>query len=131
MSLIGTLRTWRDVRLESVILGREAVEAGFRHLGTTKLEFTREGDDRLIGAFALDQIGTHCLIVLDRTLDAGGDDHRTGLSADFVQRHHLLVEMIDYDLSLEADRMVVAFDVTAELLGGTLRVEFRVGLYSL
>jgi hypothetical protein len=39
--------------------------------------------------------------------------------------------MVDHDLSLEADRMVIAFDVSAELLGSTLGVELRVGLDSL
>ena len=64
--------------------------------------------------------------VLDRPLDAAGDDHRPGLAADLVQREHLLVEVVDHDLGLEPDGVVVALDVAAQLLLGPLGVELRV-----
>ena len=41
---------------------------------------------------------------------------------------HLLVEVVDHDLGLEADGVVVALDVLAQLLLRLLRVELRVVL---
>ena len=37
------------------------------------------------------------------------------------------MEMIDHDLGLEPDRMVIAFDIVAKLLGRALGVELWVG----
>jgi hypothetical protein len=35
--------------------------------------------------------------------------------------------MIGHDLGLEADRVVIALDIAAQLLGGALGIEFRIG----
>ena len=69
--------------------------------------------------------------VLDRALDAVGDDHRPRLAADLVLREHLRVEVVDHDLGLEADRVVVALDEAPQLLLGLLDVELRVVLHRL
>ena len=45
-----------------------------------------------------------------------------------LERQHLLVEVVDHDLGLEADGVVVALDVAAQLLLGPLGVELRVAL---
>ena len=90
--------------------------------------FAREGDDSAVGALAFDQIGADRLKILDGALDARCHHHRAGLAADLVQRQHLLVEMIDHDLDLAADRMVIALDIVPQFLGGALGVEFRVGV---
>ena len=66
--------------------------------------------------------------VLERSLDARADDHRAGLAADLVEREHLLVEVVDHDLGLDADRVVVALDVVPQLLAGALDVELGVAL---
>jgi len=53
---------------------------------------------------------------LNRALDAAGDHHGPGLAADFLPGEHVVMEMIDQDLRLLADGMMMAFDVTPELL---------------
>ena len=53
------------------------------------------------------------------------------LAADLVLRDDLLVEVVDHDLGLEADRVVVALDVATELLLRLLDVELRVVLHRL
>ena len=88
----------------------------------------REGDDGLVRALALDQVGADGVEVLDRALDAARHHHRPRLAADLVQRQHLLVEVVDHDLGLEPDRVVVALDVAAQLLLGALGVELRIAL---
>ena len=45
-----------------------------------------EGDDGLIRALALHQVGLEGVEVLDSSLDAAGDHHRAGLPADLVER---------------------------------------------
>ena len=69
--------------------------------------------------------------VLEGALDAVGDHHRPRLAADLVLRDDLLVEVVDHDLGLEADRVVVALDVATELLLHLLDVELRVVLHRL
>ena len=56
--------------------------------------------------------------VLDRQLDAVGHDHRARLAADLVLGQHLLVEVVDHDLGLQADRVIVALDEAPQLLLG-------------
>ena len=85
-----------------------------------------EGDDRLVGALALLQIVAERVEILDGPLDAAGHHHRPRLAADLVQGEHLLVEVIHHDLGLEADRVVVALDVAAQLLLRPLGVELGV-----
>ena len=63
--------------------------------------------------------------------DPVGDDHRPRLAVDLVLGHHLLVEMVDHDLGLEADRVLVSLDVAPELLAGLLDVELGVALHRL
>ena len=62
------------------------------------------------------QIRLKGMEVLDRALNPVGDDHRTGCSADLPVRHDRVVEVIDHDLGLLADRMVMGFDILAQLL---------------
>ena len=45
-----------------------------------------------------------------------------------LQVDHLLVEVIDHDLGLEADRVVVALDIAAQLLPRPLGVELGIAL---
>ena len=85
-----------------------------------------EGDDRLVGALALDEVVADRVEVLDRSLDAAGDDHRPRLAADLAEADDLVVEVVDHDLGLQPDGMVVALDVAAELLLRPLDVELRV-----
>ena len=56
------------------------------------------------------------MVVLDGALDAVGHHHRPRLPADLVLRQHLLVEMVNHDLSLQADGVVVALHIAAQLL---------------
>ena len=87
-----------------------------------------ESDDRPVRALPLLEIVAEGMEVLDRPLDAAGHDHGPRLAADLVQRHHLLVEVVDHDLGLEADGVVVALDVAAQLLLRPFGVELRVAL---
>ena len=68
------------------------------------------------------------VVVLDGALDAAGHHHRSRLAADLVQRQHLRVEVVDHDLGLEANRVLVALDVLAQLLLRPLGVELGVVL---
>ena len=108
--------------------GREAVERGLRDLPIAVVLLTRERDDRAIGALAVDEVRLERLVVLHRALDAARHDHRAGLTLDLLERDHLLVEVVDHDLGLEADRGVVALDVAAQLLARPLHVELGVAL---
>ena len=120
------------VRILADLLGdlarREAVQRRLGHLPALVLRLAGERDDRAVGALALDEVGADRVEVLERALDARADDHRARLAADLVQGEHLLVEVVDHDLGLDADRVVVALDVVAELLACPLDVELRVGL---
>ncbi len=87
-----------------------------------------KGDDGLVGALALLQVVADGMVVLDGALDAAGDDHGPRLAADLAQGDHLLVEVIDHDLGLQADGVVVRLDVAAQLLLRPLGVELRIVL---
>ena len=91
----------------------------------------REGHDRLVRALALLQVAADGVEVLHRTLDPVGDDHRPRPAVDLVLGHHLLVEMVDHDLGLEADCVLVPLDEAPELLAGLLDVELGVALHRL
>ena len=93
--------------------------------------FAGERNDRSVGALALQQVTTDRPVILNGPLDPGGDDHGPRLAADLVQCQHLLVEMIDHDLGFQPDRMVVALDIMAQLLGRALGIELRVGINGL
>ena len=111
-------------------LGRgEAVQAGLAHLLPAEVGFAREGDDRLVGALALLQVVADGVEVLDRALDPVGDHHRPRLSVDLALGDHLVVEVVDHDLGLEADRVLVPLDVAPELLAGLPDIELRIALH--
>ena len=109
------------------LLGKPLSDAS-RDLRAAVFVLAGEGDDGLVRALALRQIVLEGVEVLDGPLDAAGHHHRPRLAADLVQRHHLLVEVVDHDLGLEPDRVVVALDVAAQLLLRPLGVELRVAL---
>jgi hypothetical protein len=69
--------------------------------------------------------------MLDRALDPVGHHHGPRLPADLVEREVLLEEVVDHDLRLEPDGVIVALDVTPELLPRALGVELRVALHGL
>ena len=50
---------------------------------------------------------------------------------DLLLGQHLLVEVVDHDLGLEADRVVVPLDIAPELLAGLPDVELTVVLHRL
>ena len=79
-------------------------------------------------ALPLRQVVADGVVVLDRALDPVGDHHRPRLATDLVLGQHLLVEVVHHDLGLEADRVVVALDVPAQLLLRLVHVELRVVL---
>ena len=88
----------------------------------------REGHEGLIRALACQQVLPDRVVVLNRARDAVGHHHRAGLAADLVERHHLVVEVVHHDLGLELDGLLVALDVTAQLLLGAFRVELGIPL---
>ena len=87
---------------------------------------TGEGDDRLDAAVALAQVVADRVEVLEGSLDRARHDHRPGLTPDLARAQHLVVEVIDHDLRLDADGVIVALDVGAELARSLPRVEHRV-----
>jgi len=117
LELVGTDQEAVRVLLDLVrdLARREAVERGFCNLGAPVLVLARERDDGPIWALALSQVLADRVVVLDGTLDAVRDDHRTCLATDLVECEHLLVEVVNHDLSLEPDGVVVALDVAPQL----------------
>ena len=110
------------------VLAREAVERRFADLGAAELMLAREGNDGLVRAFALHQVGLHRMEILDGTLDAAGHHHGPGLPADLAGGQHLLVEVVHHDLGFQLDRVIVALYIAPQLLFGLLGVELRVVL---
>jgi len=64
----------------------ESVERRFRDPGAAVLVFAGEGDDRLVRALALGEIGLEGVEILDGALDAAGDHHGARLAADLRRR---------------------------------------------
>ena len=106
--------------------GGEAVETGFADLLALVFGFAGEGDEGLVGAFAFLQVCADGVVVVDGALDAVGDDHGARLAAELAGRAHLFVEVVDHDFGLEADGVVMVFDVAAQLSGGAAGVELGV-----
>ena len=102
------------------LVAGKTVERGFGHFYAAIFMFSREGDNRLIGAFAFLQVFAEGMIVLDGPLDAAGDHHRPRLAADLVQADHLLMEMIDHDFGLESNGVIMGFHIAAQFLLGLL-----------
>ena len=50
------------------------------------------------------------------------------MSTDLLESDHLIAEVVDHDLGLEPDRVIIALDVVAKLLGGTPGIELGIGL---
>ena len=130
LELVGADQEAVRVLLDLVgdLVAREAVQRCLGDLRAAVLVLAREGDDGPVGALALVEVVADGVVILDGALDAAGDHHRPRLAADLVLGQHLLVEVIDHDLGLEADRVVVALDVPAQLLLRPLGVELRVAL---
>ena len=109
----------------------QAVQRRLGHLRSAQLVLAGEGDQRLTAALALGQVVADGVVVLDRALDAVGDHHRPCRAADLVLRQHLVVEVVDHDLGLEADRVVAPLHEAAQLPLRLAGVELRVVLYRL
>ena len=117
--------------LRGDLAGRKAVQRRLADLRPAEVVVAREGDDGPVGALALVQIVADGMEVPDGALDAVGDDHRPRLAADPVLGDDLLVEVVDHDLGLEADRVVVALDEAPQLLLRLAGVELGVVLHLL
>lgn len=85
-----------------------------------------EGHDGPVRALALLKVPLEGVEVLDGALDAVTHQHGSRLAADLVAGHHLLVEMIHHDLGLQANGVIMALHITAQLLLSALGVELRV-----
>ena len=66
------------------LAGRKAVQRRLAHLRPAELGLAGEGYDGLVAALALLQVVADGVEVLDRALDAVGDDHRPRRAADLV-----------------------------------------------
>ena len=104
----------------------EAVQRGLGHILPGIFVFAGKGDDCGIWAFTLAQIALEGVEVLDGPRNPARYHHRPRLSTDFTPRNHLLVEVIDHDFGLLPDRVVVAFDIAANLFARPVAVEFGV-----
>ena len=98
------------------VVAREPVERRLGHLNAAVVVLAREGDDGAIGTLALDEVVPDRVVVLDRPLDPARHHHRPRLAADLVEGEDLVGEVIDHDLGLKPDGVVVALDVSPELL---------------
>src|SRR5271165_4923257 len=88
-----------------------------------KVVLSREGDDGLIGALALAQIALDLIEILNGALDAASHHHGASLATDLAGGNYLLMEVVDHDFRFQADRMVMALDVAAQLLVRLFRIE--------
>ncbi len=88
----------------------------------------REGNDRLVGTFAILQVGPEGVEVPDTALDAPGYYHGPRLATNLAEGDDLVVEMIDHNLGLKPYCVIVAFHVVAQLLVGSADVELGVSL---
>jgi len=104
----------------------EPVQRRFGNLFPLVLWFAGKSDDRLIRAFAFQQISLEGMEVLNGPLNTAAHDHRPSLSTNLIQGNNLFMEMVHHDLRFKADRMVVAFDILAKFLASLLRIEFGV-----
>ena len=111
--------------------GGEAVQGTLADLLPTELVLTGESDDGSVPAFPLLQVVPDGVEVLDRARDSVGDHHRPGFPADLALPQHLIVEVVDHDFRLQADRVITAFDEPPQLLLGLFDIELRVVLHRL
>ena len=68
---------------------------------------------------------------MNGTLHPAGHHHGAGLTADLLFGQHMVVKVVHHDLRLLGNGMLMAFDVTAELLFRLLDVKIRVVLHRL
>ena len=92
------------VLLEGLGDGRicKAIQArgGYGRLIFVQLFLAREGDDRLVGAASVGQTLVHCMVIVDAPLDAAGDNHGSGLTADLPLGNDLLMKVADHHVRL-------------------------------
>ena len=99
----------------------ETIQRGFGHLDSRRIHAPpRKPQWRGRDFCVRSGSSLNGVIILDRALDPAGHHHRAGLPTDLVLGDHLLEEMIHHDLGLEADSVLVAFDVATQFLPGRL-----------
>ena len=113
LELVGTDQETVRIFLYFVrnFVARKTVQRRLGDFAPLVLVLSGKGDDGLKRTFPFLQVFFECKIILNRSLNTAADHHCTGLAADLVLGHHLLMEVIHHDFSLQTDSMVVAFHI--------------------
>ena len=117
---------WVFLNLGGDFVAGKAVQRRFGFFFSGKFVFAGEGDDRLIRTLAFFQILFKGKEIFVGTFDAVANDHGAGLASNFVECHHLFVEVVDHDFCLQPDGVVMAFNILPQFLLCALRVELGV-----
>src|SRR6266404_7426168 len=114
-----------------VLVAGEAVERSFGYLVTAVLVLARKRDDGLIGTLALLEISLKGVEVLYGSVNAVCHDHGSRCPADLAMRNDLAEEVVDHHLCLLTDRVLMGFNIAAQLFLRPLGVERRIVLHRL